>query len=206
MVASPPQRDGAPHTAKPKSYPAWLSSEFGGLIDDLEVDEQRKRYLKSRWLDQVMWTEGKANRARNRYYALRLTTVVGAVLLPALVSLNPSSETLDDVVRVATWVVSLVVAISAAVEQFFHFGDRWRNYRRTAERLKAEGWLYLQLSGPYATSRATHASAYRGFAVRIEELIQADVDAYLTEVAVEREKKRDEKDEKGEQEEPEPRE
>jgi hypothetical protein len=168
-------------------------SEFGGLIEKLNIDQDRKRFLESRWLDQVIWTERKANRARNRYYALRLTTVIGAVLIPALVSLSPSDQTLEDVVRVATWVVSLVVAISAAVEQFFHFGDRWRNYRRTAERLKSEGWLYLQLSGPYARDRAQHADAFEAFAVRVEELIRADVDAYLTEVAVEREKKRSEK-------------
>jgi hypothetical protein len=40
--------------AKELSYPEWLRREFGGLIDDLRVDEQRKRFLKSRWLDQVI--------------------------------------------------------------------------------------------------------------------------------------------------------
>ena len=172
------------------SYNDWLKREFGELIDGLSVDDRRKRFLTSRWLDQVLWTEAQAGKARNRYYALRLTTIVGAVLVPALASLNPSDEALDDAARVATWVVSLVVAISAAVEQFFHFGDRWRNYRRTAERLKAEGWFYLELSGPYATDRATHASAFDDFALRVEEAIQSDVDTYLTEVVVERDKAR----------------
>jgi Protein of unknown function (DUF4231) len=174
--------------AKERSYSDWLKNEFGGLVDELGIDQQRKRFLKSRWLDQVIWTEGKAHQARNRYYLLRLTTIVGALLVPALVSLNPSDETLDDAVRIATWVVSLIVAASAAIEQFFHFGDRWRNYRRTAERLKAEGWLYLQLSGPYASNSATHETAYSAFAIRVEELLQADVDAYLTEVTVEKKK------------------
>lgn len=183
--------------AKQAAYADWLKSEFGEVIAQLDVAEQRKRYLKSRWLDQVVWTEGKASRARNRYYALRLMTVVGALLIPALVSVNPGDDALDDAVRVATWVVSLVVAISAALEQFFHFGDRWRNYRRTAERLKAEGWLYFQLSGPYGAERASHETAYPAFALRIEELLQSDVDAYLTEVAVEREKKREETDAEG---------
>jgi Protein of unknown function (DUF4231) len=174
------------------SYSDWLKREFGDLIDDLAIDDRRKRFLRSRWLDQVLWTEAQATKARIRYYALRLTTVVGAVLVPALVSLNPSDETLDDAARIATWIVGLIVAISAAVEQLFHFGDRWRNYRRTAERLKAEGWFYLQLTGPYATDRATHASAYDDFAVRVEELVRSDVDAYLTEIVVEREKTTDE--------------
>jgi uncharacterized protein DUF4231 len=178
--------------AKPPPYPDWLKREFGQLVDDLDLEPSRKRFLKSRWLDQVIWTERKANRARNRYYLLRLTTVVGALLVPALVSLNPADESLDNAVQIATWGVSLVVAASAAVEQFFHFGDRWRNYRRTAERLKAEGWLYLQLSGPYDHDRTTHEAAYSAFALRVEELIQSDVDAYLTEVAVEKEKKKGE--------------
>jgi hypothetical protein len=171
--------------AKQPSYRDWLESEFGGFIDELDVDPRRKRALKSRWLDQVVWAEKKAVQARNRYYALRLITVVGALLVPALVTLEPSDDSLADAARVATWVVSLVVAVSAAVEQFFHFGDRWRNYRRTSERLKAEGWLYLQLSGPYGANGATHTAAYPAFAVRVEELIQTDVDSYLTEIAVE---------------------
>ena len=61
--------------------------------------------------------------------------------------------------RIATWVVGLVVAISAAIE-FFHYGDRWRTYRRTAELLKTEGWLFLQLSGRYSANGSTHAAAY----------------------------------------------
>jgi hypothetical protein len=179
---------------KQPSYRDWLEAEFGGLIDDLDVEPRRKRALKSRWLDQIVWTERKAAKARNRYYALRLITVVGALILPALVTLDLSDDALADTVRVATWVVSLVVAVSAAVEQFFHFGDRWRNYRRTAERLKTEGWLYLQLSGPYGANGSTHAAAYPAFAVRVEELIQADVDTYLTKVAVESEEKKKQKE------------
>jgi Protein of unknown function (DUF4231) len=173
------------------SYNDWLKSEFGELIEGLSVDDRKKRFLKSRWLDQVLWTESQAGKARNRYYVLRLTTVIGAVLVPALVSLTLSDDTLNDAVRVATWIVSLVVAISAAVEQFFHFGDRWRNYRRTAERLKAEGWFYFQLSGPYATDRGTHTSVFDDFAARVEATIQSDVDTYLTEIVVEREKPKD---------------
>jgi HEAT repeat protein len=54
-----------------------------------------------------------------------------------------------------------------------------------------EGWLFLQLSGPYSADGATHAVAYSAFATRVEELIKADVDHYLTEVAVEREKQKE---------------
>lgn len=170
---------------KPPPYPDWLKAEFGQLVDDLDLEPQRKRLLRSRWLDQVAWLEGKAGRSRNRYYALRLTTLVGALLVPALATLDPADGTAKNVVRVATWIVGLVVATSAAIEGFFHYGDRWRTYRRTAELLKTEGWLYLQLSGRYSANGATHADVYPVFALRVEELIQADVDTYLTKVTAE---------------------
>jgi hypothetical protein len=168
------------------TYPSWLQSEFGSIIDDLDLDPERKRFLRARWLDQLAWVEGKAVQAQRRYYALRLTTIVGAVLVPALVSVNSGHGNLDAAARVATWVVSIVVAVSAAVEQFFHFGERWRNYRQSAERLKGEGWLFLQLSGPYSGNGASHESAYLVFASRVEELLRADVDVYLTEIVVEK--------------------
>ena len=173
------------------AYSPWLQNEFGGLIDGLDLDERQKRFFKSRWLDQVIWAEGKAAQTRRRYYALRLTTVIGAVLVPALVSVNTGNHDLDVAARIATWVVSLVVAISAAVEQFFRYGDRWRNYRRTAEQLKTEGWLFLQLGGRYGGDGSSHATTYASFAARTEELITGDVDVFLTQVAVERQEKTD---------------
>ena len=96
--------------AKQSSYRDWLETEFSELIDGLDVDAQRKRYLKSRWLDQIVWTEGQAARARRRYHALRLITVIGALVVPALVTLDPADDALSDAVRIATWVVSLIVA------------------------------------------------------------------------------------------------
>jgi uncharacterized protein DUF4231 len=176
---------------KPPSYPDWLKGEFGQLVDDLDLEPPRKRFLHSRWLDQVVWTERKAARARNLYYGLRLTTLVGALLVPALATLDPQDASLHTAVRIATWVVGLVVAISAAIEGFFHFGDRWRTYRRTAELLKTEGWLFLQLSGRYGVNGSTHAGAYPMFALRVEELIQADVDTYLSKVVAEEKKKKE---------------
>jgi uncharacterized protein DUF4231 len=171
-------------------YVDSLRREFVSIIDSLDLEEERKRYLKLRWLDQVVWVEKKAVESQRRYYALRLTTIVGALVIPALVSVTPANDSLARTVRIGVWVVSLVVAISAAVEQFFRFGERWRNYRQTAERLKTEGWLFFQLSGPYGGDGTTHDAAFTAFASRVEAWIKSDVDVYLTEIAVEREKQR----------------
>jgi Protein of unknown function (DUF4231) len=62
---------------------------------------------------------------------IRLTTVIGAVVVPALVSINAIGKT----ATVVTWLIfsiSLVVALSAAIEGFFQLGARWRHYRSSS--------------------------------------------------------------------------
>ena len=82
--------------------------------------------------------EDRAEQVRDWYYRLRLTTIVGGVIIPALVSLNFAGG-FAVVVGWITFGISLLVAISAAVKEFFHYGERWRHYRQTGEALKHEG-------------------------------------------------------------------
>jgi hypothetical protein len=168
------------------SYLPQLQKSFEALIDKTELDERQRDFFRSRWLDQVIWMEGRAGKAQRRYYRLRMITVAGAVLVPALVSLTTLDDWPGQAAKVVLWMVSLVVAVSAAIEGFFQFGMRWRNYRGTVERLKMEGWLYLQTAGPYTGTPPSES--YAVFAARVEELIKSDVDVYLTEVAIEKKK------------------
>lgn len=154
--------------------------DLEGLVDALPLPDLQKRFLRARWLDQVVWMEGRAEAARRRHYALQGTAVLGGVVVPALVSLNVGDP--PGALRWATVSLSLLVAAAVAVEGWLRFGERWRHYRATVERLKAEGWRYLQLGGPYAR-HGDHAAAYASFAHRVEGIIQPSVDAYLAEVA-----------------------
>jgi hypothetical protein len=167
------------------SYADWLKEELGGVVDDLELHDRQKRYLRSRWLDQIVWLEGAAKRNQRRYYTLRLVAIIGGVIVPALVSLNVRKDDVASAIAWTTFAVSLVVAAAVAVEEFFHYGDRWRHYRRSAELLKGEGWQYFELTGAYAGHR-THASAFRTFAAGVEGVIGEDVADYLTHVTKER--------------------
>jgi Protein of unknown function (DUF4231) len=167
---------------------AELRTTFERLIESANLDAQQRDFLQLRWLDQVTWMEAKASKAQWFYYRLRLITIVGAVVVPALVALNTLEGWQGDAARIGAWTVSLVVAVSAAVDGFFQFGTRWRNYRSSAERLKTEGWLYLELAGPYAAVDSSYRDAYHIFVSRVEELIQKDVDVYITEVATEKQR------------------
>jgi hypothetical protein len=169
---------------KTDPYREWLKQDLGGLVDALDLSDLQKHFLRSRWLDQVLWMEGRADNARKLYYGLRLTAIIGGVIVPALVSLN--LEGASAFVRLVTIVLSIVVAVSVAVEEFFHYGERWRHYRRTVECLKIEGWKFFQLSGPYGRSGG-HNELYADFAERVEEILKRDVDVYVTELVREKE-------------------
>jgi hypothetical protein len=175
--------------SKKDPYREWLKQDLGSLIDALQLSELQKHFLHSRWLDQVLWMEGKADHAQKRYYVLRLTAIVGGVTVPALVSLNLGNTGVMAYIRWATFIISLLVAVSVAVEEFFHYGERWRHYRSSVERLKIEGWEYFQLSGEYRDLR--HAEAYPVFAEKVENILRHEVDVYISEVV--REKKEEAK-------------
>jgi hypothetical protein len=146
-----------------------LQQEPAAVIDQLELSDLQKRCLRARWLEAVLWMDGKARQAQRVYYALRLLIIIGGVIIPALVSLDLGSNLAAGLVRWTTLGLSLVVAISAAIEGFFRYGERWRHYRAMVERLKIEGWQFFQLSGPY-NQHASHAAAYTAFAARVEEI------------------------------------
>ncbi len=176
--------------AAKNSYFEFLKQDLGGLIESLQLSDLQKHLLRSRWLDQVLWMEGKAGLAQKRYYALRLVAIVGGVIVPALVGLKIGEQGVGDLIRWITFILSLIVAISIAVEEFFHFGERWRHYRRTVECLKIEGWQFFQLAGPYQ-QLGTHSQAFTDFAAQVEKICRQEVDVFITEVSKEKKEKKE---------------
>ncbi len=173
---------------KQPTYRQILRKELSGLIDQLEMSERNKIFMKSRWLDQLIWLEGKAEKLKQRFQFLRMTTIIGGVIIPALVSLNIDGN-VAIYLRWGTFGLSQMVAISAALDGFFRDGDRHSQYRNTAETLKIEGWQFFQLSGPYDNSDS-HQEIYTTFADRVETIIKKDVETYIAEAL---QKKKDQK-------------
>jgi len=169
--------------AKKIGYVQQEKQKYLAIIDQLAMDEQHKQFLQSRWLDQTLWMEREARKANRWYYVLRLTAIVGGVIVPALVSLNVGEQAAVGV-RWSVFVISLLVAISVGVEEFFQFGDRWRHYRQTVEALKNEGWRFFQLTGIYRRYQ-NHNQAYPRFAGLVEDLSRQEVQTYITQVVEE---------------------
>lgn len=165
-----------------------MRADLEKLIASVELPDLNKQFMRARWLEQITWMEQKALDALWWYRVLRLTTIIGGVIVPALVGLSVNGGW-EMVTKGLTFFISLVVALSAAVDGFYRYGERWRHYRSMVEALKSEGWQFLQLSGIYVNHN--HEQAYPTFAARVEELSREEVKQYMTQVA--RDKKEEEK-------------
>lgn len=165
--------------AKEDSYTDFLKEDFQQLFQAMDLQPRQEHFMRSRWLDQVLWMEKKAGVSRNRHQTLRLTTIILGVIVPIVIGFDFGTEKINKRIRIMTAVLSGVVAVSAAVEEFFHYGERWYHYRRTAESLKQHGWQLSQLTGPYK-KYTTCDIAFPVFAANIEEILQKDVEGYVT--------------------------
>lgn len=193
MTLEPAAAVAVPSPKPPsETYNDQLRREFGQMISCLGLQPLQKDYLRMRWLDQVLWMEGRAARARDRYYQLRVTAILGGVLVPVLVGLTPveGERKMLQFFRYATAGLGAMVAMSSAIEQFFNYGDRWRTYRRSVELLKSNGWQFSQLTGPYSKF-TSHEGAYLLFVSQVEEVIQRDVEIYATQISQDKKKEKD---------------
>ncbi|WP_254445295.1 DUF4231 domain-containing protein [Anabaena sp. UHCC 0204] len=167
--------------AKKNDYRQYLKQSFSGLIDRLDLSDLRKDFLKNRWLDQVMWLEGRATKERNAHHNLRMITIIGGVIVPALIGFQKGNQKWQEIAGWSAFGLSQVVAVSAAVEEFFGHGEKYRSYRNTAEGLKIEGWQFFQMAGPYRQFK-THSDAYTIFAERVEQYIQQDLQGFISQL------------------------
>ncbi|MEQ8466528.1 MAG: DUF4231 domain-containing protein [Coleofasciculus sp. E1-EBD-02] len=134
--------------------------------------------MKARWLDQVLWLEGRATKERDRHHSLRLLTIIGGVIVPAMVGFKSPNPKIQEIVGWSAFGLSQAVAVSAAVEEFFAHGEKYKQFRNTAENMKIEGWQFLQMAGPYSEFES-HDDAYATFAYHVEQLIQKDVQGFV---------------------------
>lgn len=172
------------------SHRAHLFEELNALLEskELVLSGLQKQYLRSRWAEQVMDAEGRLRRAARMHHALRLLTVLGCVAIVLLASLGLDAERWPagaPRVRYLTIAVSLLVMTCVAVEHLYAYGERWRQSERFAERLRSEGWRFLQLSGIYEGYR-THAEGFHTFADQVESLCQSGVEVYSLDLVRER--------------------
>jgi len=142
-----------------------------GLMDqkDPVLSATQRQFAESSWLRELVsaWSSAK----QNKWYFLtfRFIGVAGALVLPVLAS-QSLGGTSSQSVGIATFVVSVAVAISAGAIQALKFGSEWAVSDQYAAALEAEGWAYFQRAGHYRDANYADGGAFQVFFRRIEAL------------------------------------
>jgi len=145
-----------------------VEAKFPTMLEDL--DEKERDIVRLRWLDSAERYDRLWRGHRLIYYGFRVPIIIGAATVPVLASL--------EVPKVATALVGLGVAILTGLDSFFRFGLLWQQQRRASADLEAEGWEFLELSGPYA-EHDEHKGAYTMFLGRLEAMNRQLATSYL---------------------------
>ncbi|MDX2379539.1 MAG: DUF4231 domain-containing protein [Acidimicrobiia bacterium] len=146
-------------------------------VADLPLDDSERAYLIDRLVDQLAWFERKSARNQKLQRWYRITALAGGLLLPVLV--NETATSSEDWVRIAAISVSLVVGMAAGLETFLRPGDKWLQYRQSAEKLRSEWWMYVNLAGPFYAGSPSHEAAFRTLVERVESIVSDDVAGFV---------------------------
>lgn len=186
--------DTVPDRMGGRTYTRWLREDMRQMVEYIDLTKLQKHYILSRWLEQVIWMESRAQNARRVYYTLKLTAIVGGLIVPSLVGLNALNGFLGDIIYWMIFFISLTASISVGLEEFMRYGDRWRHYRSIVEEMKIVGWQYFQLAGRFK-DYSSHKLAYVTFVNTVESIIQREVQVFVSNVSAEHQKDDDDKQE-----------
>jgi hypothetical protein len=135
----------------------------------------QKRILEVRYLSVVKEYEDRLRYVDFMYHLTRTTISLGSVTVPALLSIQSPNAGWNSVTLYwTTWVLSILVTIFHNFNSIFRFDKKFLGLHTTLEKLKSEGWQYLELSGRYSGHHGhvapTHLNQYVYFVNSIERI------------------------------------
>jgi len=143
-----------------------------------------EQYIEARVKQYQGWYDRKAVSCKNRYLRMRAFTVVAGGVVPVLVNVETSVNTLlhYPVMKAAITVISLLVVVTVSLETVFHYREQWKNYRSTEQLLGHEQYEFLARVGAYKD--LTPEKAFQLFVQRIEDAISSENAATLNVMTV----------------------
>jgi hypothetical protein len=167
------------------------------LIDDLHLDVYQKKIIEERYLGEVSLYSMKAKVTEFFYIFLSIFVTIATIILPALLSIQEIDYSDDEdedrsfkkKIYWTTFVVSLLITISNGLVQFLNLHQQFVSYNQTKEKLLAQGWHYLQLSGSYKGK--SHRDNFIDFCESVEKIKKSQVSKELMFISDGQDKKDD---------------
>jgi hypothetical protein len=152
---------------------------FEAVLQSTGIDELRKNAIRRRFLRLLFEFRDRCYRFSVLYHIGHMIITVGSLIVPALLSVQynqSSSESFQIQVYWCTWVLSLLVTTFNGILVLFKVDKKYHFLHTTLERLRSEGWQYLELTGRYSgvltnyVVPPTHDNQYRFFCHYVEKI------------------------------------
>lgn len=102
-----------------------------------------QEYLEDRLEDQIKWYDKKSQIHQKWYKKLKFIELISGFAIPIATLVRFSSF------EVLVSILSGIILLSEGSIALFNHQNNWIEYRRTAENLKQEKYMYLTSSGVY---------------------------------------------------------
>lgn len=167
-----------------EAYSRKIREQMVKIIQGLDLDKSQEKIILQNWIEQMSWTNNRANRERNANELIRWWQIILGVLIPVLNTIETTEPlTILGASITITTIVSLIgifVAILTSIAQFRRPEERWRHYRRVTENYQGEMWDFIALSGEiYVTESGqritSHREAFVIFNQRMSKIRQDDL-------------------------------
>jgi hypothetical protein len=115
-------------------------------------DEVKSRAAWIRLEDQIDWYDTKSQKCQRWYKLIKVIQIVLAVAIPLLAQLPAELQLGPGTLSLNPWTTSVagaLIAVLEGVQSLNQFSMLWITYRGTAEHLKHEKFLFLEMAGPY---------------------------------------------------------
>ena len=145
------------------------------LIDNIDLCKYKRNILKKRYAKLVVYYDNYAANIRWKYNVCRIVISIGSMILPTLQTIqnNENVAFIKDEIFWAAIATSLSVMISNNLISMFALDRRYIMYAVTAEKLKAVGWKYFELSDMF--SNKSHIENWILFWNEVEKIKKLQV-------------------------------
>ena len=157
---------------------------YEAVLETSIVEEHFKNSIRRRYIHLLEEFQIRATRYSLLYHIGHLIITVGSLIVPALLSVQYTNSLAAYQTNIywLTWTLSLLVTTFNGVLVLFKVDKKYHSLHTTLERLRSEGWQYLELTGRYAGNllhngeEATHKNQYRFFCHYVEKIKLAQVE------------------------------
>lgn len=155
---------------------------FAEILNKLELSDVQKDIIRARYLPILHTFQRRATLYSRIYFSGHLAMTIGSLFVPALLSIqyadtDTAFSGISFQVQIfwATWVLSLLVTICNGILILFKIDKKYFFLHSTLERLRSEGWQYVQLTGKYSGhlinhKQPTHENQFIYFCHAIERI------------------------------------